>query len=81
MGAGMFVVNTFPILENVDAHPAADRLLLNLVDYAAASTNEPLSPLPDDFDVQLAKIGYLSKAPKLDKGVMGAAGPERRDHD
>jgi Glycosyl hydrolases family 2, sugar binding domain/Glycosyl hydrolases family 2/Glycosyl hydrolases family 2, TIM barrel domain len=81
MGAGMFVVNTFPILENVDTHPAADRLLLNLIDYAAASTNEPLTPLPDDFDAQLAKIGYLSKAPKLDKGVMGAAGPERRDHD
>jgi hypothetical protein len=81
MGAGMFVINTFPVLENVDAHPAADRLLLNLIDYVAASTNEPLSPLPDDFDTQLGKIGYLSKAPKLDKGVMGAAGPERRDHD
>jgi hypothetical protein len=81
MGAGMFVVNTFPVLENVGNHPAADRLLLNLIDYVAASTNLPLAPLPDDFDIQLAKIGYLSKAPKLDKGVMGAAGPERRDRD
>ena len=80
MGTGMFMVNTFPILENVDAHPAADRLLLNLINHAARSTDEPVTPLPDNFDDQLRKIGYLSKA-KLDKGVMGAAGPERRDHD
>jgi hypothetical protein len=26
---GQFVVNSFPILENIDYHPAADRLLLN----------------------------------------------------
>ncbi len=35
LGRGRFLLNTIPILENVDAHPAADRLLLNLVRYAA----------------------------------------------
>lgn len=30
-GAGSFVVNTLNILDHVDCHPAADRLLLNLV--------------------------------------------------
>ncbi len=37
LGRGRFLLNTIPILENVDAHPAADRLLLNLVRYAAGS--------------------------------------------
>ncbi|MGD0093194.1 MAG: hypothetical protein ABSE73_25045, partial [Planctomycetota bacterium] len=32
-GAGRFVLSTPYILENLDAHPAADRLLLNLVQY------------------------------------------------
>jgi hypothetical protein len=34
VGAGRIVLNTFNILDNVDKHPAADLLLLNLVDYA-----------------------------------------------
>jgi hypothetical protein len=34
VGAGRIVLNTFNILDNVDKHPAADRLLLNLIDYA-----------------------------------------------
>jgi len=33
-GAGRFVLSTPNILDNLDAHPAADRLLLNLVRYA-----------------------------------------------
>jgi hypothetical protein len=59
MGTGMFFLNAFPILENVDLHPAADRLLLNLINYAAGSIGEPMTPLPDNFDVQLKGIGYL----------------------
>ena len=34
VGAGRIVLNTFNILDNVDRHPAADRLLLNLIDYS-----------------------------------------------
>ena len=81
MGTGMFIVNTFPILENVDAHPAADRLLLNLIHYAAGHAEGPITPLSGNFDDQLKKIGYQSTAQIPDQAVMGAAGPEHHDHD
>ena len=58
MGAGMFVINAFRILENIDLHPAADRMLLNLINYAAESTNQPIAPLPNNFDMQLKQISY-----------------------
>ncbi len=32
-GKGRFVLSTPYVLENLDAHPAADRLLVNLVRY------------------------------------------------
>jgi Glycosyl hydrolases family 2, TIM barrel domain/Glycosyl hydrolases family 2/Glycosyl hydrolases family 2, sugar binding domain len=57
-GAGQFFVNTFPLLENNDTHPAADLLLLNLIQYAAASVHGPAVPLPTDFDARLAEIAY-----------------------
>jgi Glycosyl hydrolases family 2, TIM barrel domain/Glycosyl hydrolases family 2/Glycosyl hydrolases family 2, sugar binding domain len=57
-GAGQFFVNTFPLLENNGTHPAADRLLLNLLQYAAASVQGPAVPLPADFDARLGEIGY-----------------------
>ncbi len=56
---GRFVLNTFPVLENLDAHPAADRLLLNMIAYAAGFAHAPLSELPSGFDAQLQAIGYL----------------------
>jgi len=31
---GRLLLNTFPILENLGAHPAADRLLVNMIQYA-----------------------------------------------
>ncbi len=33
-GDGWLIVNTINILENIDLHPAADRLLMNLIRYA-----------------------------------------------
>jgi hypothetical protein len=57
-GAGRFFVNTFPILENIDTHPAADRLLLNLIENAAASVQDPAVALPADFNSRLKEIGY-----------------------
>jgi len=58
-GAGRFVFNSFKILENLGAHPAADRLLTNLVQYADRQVSaEPPAPLPADFAAQLAAIGY-----------------------
>jgi len=34
VGPGRIILNTPFVLENLDQHPAADRLLLNLVRYA-----------------------------------------------
>ncbi len=46
------------ILENIDAHPAADRLLLNLIQYAAASVQGPAVHFAGGFRPRLAEIGY-----------------------
>jgi hypothetical protein len=52
------MVNTFSILDNVDLHPAADRLLLNLIQHAAEPTRESVAPLPGDFPTLLKELGY-----------------------
>lgn len=52
-GAGKMVLNTFNIIENIDKHPAADRLLLNIIEYAAESAGHPPAPLTADFDTIL----------------------------
>jgi hypothetical protein len=57
-GQGFFTLNSLKILENVDRHPAADKLLLNLIEDAAAHLAETAVPLPDDFDRMLAAIHY-----------------------
>lgn len=56
--AGRIILNTFNILQNVDQHPAADRLLMNLVRYAAQNAMDSLSPLPADFDTTLKELGF-----------------------
>jgi hypothetical protein len=57
-GAGSFIVNTLRIRENLGADPAAERLLRNLINYAARGINKPPADLPADFDQQLKAIGY-----------------------
>ncbi|MBI4553282.1 MAG: hypothetical protein HY710_13550 [Candidatus Latescibacteria bacterium] len=57
--AGRFVLNTLRVLEHLDAHPAADRLLLNMIAYAARFVDEPVAPLPEDFEERLRGIGYV----------------------
>jgi hypothetical protein len=57
-GAGRFLVNSLQILENVDRHPAADRLLLNMIGYAASLREGTIAPLPDDLDDRLSTVGY-----------------------
>jgi hypothetical protein len=60
--AGRFVLNTMRVLEHIDTHPAADRLLLNFIRYAQHGIREPSAPLPSDFDSLLRAIGYPSAA-------------------
>lgn len=57
-GSGKILLNTFNLLDHVDRHPAADRLLLNLMAYAATTTQEPPAPLPADFETTLRELGY-----------------------
>ncbi len=56
-GQGRFIVNTFNVLDHLDRHPAADRLLLNMIHYAAPDVSPP-APVPADFDVQAKAVGY-----------------------
>ena len=51
-GEGKFV-NTLQIRQNLGSHPVAERLLRNLLRYAAADSKNPLVPLPADFAQQL----------------------------
>ena len=57
-GEGRFFINTFPILENLNTHPAADRLLLNIVRYAQRDSHKPLAEAPSDFESRLDVLGY-----------------------
>ena len=58
LGAGRFYVNTLRILENLNANPAADRLLLNMIRTAAEIGRTPRADLPADFEAKLKEIGY-----------------------
>jgi len=57
-GQGMFMVNTLKILENLGNHPAADRMLLNMIRYADQRAPPYPLDLPSDFQRQLQSIGY-----------------------
>ena len=58
LGAGKIVLNTFNLVANLDKHPAADRLVLNLVAYAAKAVKSAPAPLPADFEATLKELGY-----------------------
>ena len=58
LGAGRFILNTLLIRENLGKHPAAERLLRNMLNYAARDIGRPLAPLPTDFDEQMKKMGF-----------------------
>jgi hypothetical protein len=58
LGEGRFILNTLRIRENLDHHPAAERLLRNLLRYAARDVKKPLGSLPADFEQQLKTMGF-----------------------
>jgi len=58
---GRFLVNTFNVLDQIDKHPAADRLLLNMINYASSYAGKPTSALPKTFDRTLKAIGYIEE--------------------
>jgi hypothetical protein len=58
-GEGRFILNTFRIRENLGSHPAAERLLRNMLRYSARDVDKPPADIPADFDARLKEIGYL----------------------
>jgi hypothetical protein len=58
LGAGRMVLNTPRVLENLDTNPTADRLLLNLVGYAAKLAANTRAELSADLENLFRRIGY-----------------------
>ena len=58
LGAGQFLLNTLLICENLGRNPVAERLLRNMLRYAAADIEKPTEPLPEDFAATLKELGY-----------------------
>lgn len=58
LGEGRFVLNTFWLLERINLDPQADRVTLNMLNYAGRDIAKPLAPLPPDFDKTLKAFGY-----------------------
>jgi hypothetical protein len=58
LGAGRFLLNTLRIRENLGHHPAAERLLRNMLRYAARDLRKSAAELPADFERQLKGLGY-----------------------
>lgn len=57
-GAGRFILNTLWIRENIEDNPVAERLLRNILNYAASDITESLAELPPNFEEHLKTIGY-----------------------
>ncbi len=57
-GSGNFILNTLLIRDNLDTHPAAERLLRNLLLYASQDQEKAIGKIPADFDSKLKAIGY-----------------------
>ena len=49
LGAGRFLLNSLRIREGLGSHPAAERLLRNMLNYAARGADRPMAELPGGF--------------------------------
>jgi len=56
LGAGRIILSSLRILDNLGRHPAAERLLRNLLLYAARDADSLAVPLPEGFDATLARL-------------------------
>ncbi|MBE3071145.1 MAG: glycoside hydrolase family 2, partial [Planctomycetes bacterium] len=59
LGAGRFVLNTLRVRENLGRHPAAERLLRNMLRWAARDAGQPVAEPPADLDRLLKAFGYM----------------------
>jgi hypothetical protein len=58
LGAGRFILNSLRIRENLGTHPAAERLLRNMLHFAARDIDQPYTKLPPNLDSLLRAMGY-----------------------
>ncbi len=56
-GAGEFILNSLLIRDHLGQVPQAERLLRNMLRFAARDASKPLAPLPADFDAQIKDVG------------------------
>jgi hypothetical protein len=59
-GAGRILLNNLRIIENIGRVPAADRLLLNMLNYSARDLDKPVSDVPASLNDRLRAIGSAS---------------------
>jgi hypothetical protein len=64
LGSGRFLINTFNVLSNLDVHPAADRMLINMIAHGQSQASGALTPLPKNFPALLKSIGYTDAPAK-----------------
>jgi hypothetical protein len=57
-GHGRLILNTMNILDHVGAHPAADRLLLNLVRHGMTQTKGRMCKLPEELRANIDSLSY-----------------------
>ncbi|MBI4607187.1 MAG: glycoside hydrolase family 2 [Planctomycetes bacterium] len=61
LGAGSFTLNALLVRENLDKHPAAERLLRNMLRHASRDAAKPLVELPAGFEEALDAMGYVEQ--------------------
>jgi hypothetical protein len=57
-GEGRFILNALRVRQELGRDPTAERLLRNMLRYAARDATKPVKPLPDNFADVLKSIGY-----------------------
>ena len=55
-GAGRFILNSLLIRQNLGTHPAAERLLRNMLRFAGRESDRPLSEVPAELDAWLSEL-------------------------
>ncbi|MBN2292742.1 MAG: hypothetical protein JXM70_09975, partial [Pirellulales bacterium] len=58
LGAGRFTLNTLHLRQNLGSDPVAERIVRNMLRYAARDVEKPPVDLPADFESQLKAMGY-----------------------
>ncbi|HOW69455.1 MAG TPA: glycoside hydrolase family 2 TIM barrel-domain containing protein [Phycisphaerae bacterium] len=58
LGQGRFILNALRVRQALGQDPTAERLLRNMLRYAARDADKPIAPVPPDFDSYLKSLGY-----------------------